>query len=821
MTQLAANESSNAATVTSAGQRILTYLRQLPLPESERLRIAGDIIDKVEASKTADPLGEAFRLLHDTVDIRGFSGKEDLAICMPVHRSHMVPENLFRKKGKTPPRIDPADGSLKVPVKNKAKTGREFLNQPWGKIAKRRRLMMISLIVFTAAPAVMTMGSVLPHKGNTPLELTILIFFSALFSWVSIGFWTALAGFYTLMRHTDRVTVTHDMDLNDAKPRTNVRTAILFPVCKEDMDRVMAGVKATYLSLKRTGRLSGYDFHILSDTRDPDAWIDEENAWKRTRDELSAKGKLYYRRRGVNLKRKSGNIADFCRRYGTDYTYMIVMDADSVMSGRTINRMVSIMERKRSVGLLQTAPAVVGRQTLFARVQQFANRVYGPMFAAGLHFMQLGDAQYWGHNAIIRIRPFMAHCALPPLSGKPPLGGDILSHDFVEASLMRRAGWGVWLAFDLDGSYEESPPTLLDELKRDRRWCQGNIQHLRLLFIKGLFPAHRALFINGVMAYMSAFLWFAFLMLSSSEAIYEALAEPNYFPLGKSLFPTWPVWDPGWALSLLATTGILLFLPKVMSFLLIAIKGRASQFGGKLRLALSVLAEIILSTFLAPIRMLFHSKFVFAILIGMEAGWGSQQRDDRGTPWSDAFRFHLKGTLLAMVWGGLLFVYNRSFFFWITPILIPLLLAIPISVMISRKSTGLAARRAGLFLTPEETAPPVELTELASFHHEYEQQPRPLAIAKGSGFVRSVIEPAAMLFRLSVIDRPGRKQLPESIKKARLSLVEKALTSGPDSLNRFEKNAILSDPGTLQTMHNKVWNLPTDVLRSKWGLALN
>src|SRR5947208_14503217 len=239
------------------------------------------------------------------------------------------------------------------------------------------------------------------------------------------------------------------------------------------------------------------------------------------------------------------------------------------MAGQTLGRLFKLLERPADVAMIQTAPTAESRGSLFARVQQFASRVYGPMFAAGLHFWQLGDGQYWGHNTIIRVEPFMDHCALPRLPGREPLGGEILSHDFVEAALMGRAGWTLWLAYDLDGTYEEVPSTLLEEMKRDRRWCQGNLQHLRLLFTEGLFGAHRALFLNGVLSYVSALLWFTFLSLSTVEAIQNVLREPNYFPSGPSLFPEWPIWRPNWARALLAVTGMILFLPKLLSVALI------------------------------------------------------------------------------------------------------------------------------------------------------------------------------------------------------------------------------------------------------------
>ncbi len=209
---------------------------------------------------------------------------------------------------------------------------------------------------------------------------------------------------------------------------------------------------------------------------------------------------------------------------------MVVLDADSVMSGECLSSLVRLMEATPDAGIIQTAPRASGMDTLYARMQQFATRVYGPLFTAGLHFWQLGESHYWGHNAIIRMKPFIEHCALAPLPGKGAFAGAILSHDFVEAALMRRAGWGVWIAYDLPGSYEELPPNLLDELKRDRRWCHGNLMNFRLFLVKGMHPVHRAVFLTGVMSYLSAPLWFLFLVLSTALLAVNTLMEPQYFP---------------------------------------------------------------------------------------------------------------------------------------------------------------------------------------------------------------------------------------------------------------------------------------------------
>jgi membrane glycosyltransferase len=658
-------------------------------------------------------------------------------------------------------------------------------------------------------------GSVLPEKGSTPLELAIIIVYSILFAWISVGFWTAIMGWFTIMRRYDRFAASRALS-EPLEPGEAARTAVLFPICNEDTPRVMAGVKTTYLSLQRTPGADRFDIHILSDSGGADKWMEEEAAWAALVEELGARGRIFYRNRKVNLKRKSGNVADFCRRHGRDYEYMAVFDADSVMRGDTLSDMVHIMERRPRIGILQTAPACFGRETLLGRLQQFANRAFGPMFAAGLHFWQLDDAQYWGHNALIRVEPFMRHCGLPRLSGKPPLGGDILSHDFVEAALMRRAGWEVWLAFDLTGSWEECPPNLLSELKRDRRWCQGNLQHLRLLFTEGLFPAHRALFLNGAMSYASALLWFLFLMLSSAEAVLQAVVGPDYFTATRSLFPAWPVWQPLWALVLLSTTGVLLFFPKILSYLLIVFKTRrAKLFGGAPRLLASILLEVAFSALLAPIRMLFHSKFVCITLLGRKIGWGSQQRDDRPTTWSEALRFHGGGALFGLLWGGVVWLYAPRFFWWIAPIVLPIVFSMPLSVLTSHDGPGRWLRKKRLLLIPEETSPDKEITDVARFTAEMEDAPVPLGLPREAGFLRALLDPGVNGLRRALLLR--HKRNPGEAARARSArLVEKTLEQGPGTLSAGEKHCLLRDPDGLLKVHRQAWTADGDAVRKAW-----
>ncbi|MGH7790481.1 MAG: glucans biosynthesis glucosyltransferase MdoH, partial [Candidatus Binatia bacterium] len=687
---------------------------------------------------------------------------------------------------------------------------------PWVSVARRRRLLLGTLVILPSIAASISMLSILPLQGRSALELTIVMFFGALFGWISIGFWTATLGFFTLLGRRRAYAITNPDPTDDAPFAPGGRTAVVMPICEEPVDRVFAGLQAIHRSLERTGALAHFDFFILSDSIEPDTFVREEESWANWCRATGGFGKIFYRRRRVRVRRKSGNVADFCRRWGAQYRYMIMLDADSVMSGETLVRLVRMMERRPDAGMIQTAPTAVNRRSLFARVQQFSSRVYGPMFAAGLHYWQLGDGQYWGHNAVIRIAPFMEHCALPKLPGRPPLGGEILSHDFVEAALMGRAGWTLWLAFDIGGSYEEVPSTLLEEMKRDRRWCQGNLQHLRLLFTEGLFGAHRALFVNGVLSYVSALLWFLFLCLSTVAAIRDAVREPDYFPHGPSLFPEWPVWRPDFALGLLAVTGVILFLPKLLSIVLIVAKSRQTRaYGGVVRLTLSVLFEIVLSSLLAPIRMVFHSRFVVQNLLGRTVTWRSQDRDDAETSWREAVRQHGFDTLFASAWGTALYLLNPDYFWWVTPIIGALFLSIPTSVLASRVGLGDLTRRLRLFLIPEESQPPQELRDLRAALTDADAAEAARPATETDGFVRAAVDPYVNALHRATLGRPRRVSI--LVGAARRELLERVLANGPSALPPRQQRMLLVDPDMVDQLHERVWALPERERAARWG----
>ncbi len=825
-----------------AHERALAYLHALGLPDVARNEMAlvalreasaqpwmppsnavAATLDVVRARLAGDDGGPQAFVRWRLVRALGAGAAAGLPATPPLDRRPMRYEPIRRRagdrRGRSRERTGP--GAESVLYGHPLRRHRRSLR--WTRVAHWRRLLLVLLVLAPTAVASGFMMNVLPHHGRTWLEVAIVAFFGVLFGWVSVGFWTALFGFVTLARGRDRFAITGLAAGDPAEPASpspaadprEVATAIIMPIANEPVDRVFAGLRAVYRSLERAGAHERFHFFVLSDSNDPDVMVEEEAAWAAWCRAVDGFGRIFYRRRRARIERKSGNVADFCRRWGAHYRYMVTLDADSLMAGATIVRLVELMDAHPHVGMIQTAATAVNRRSLFARVQQFASHVYGPMFAAGLHWWQLGDGQYWGHNTIIRVAPFMAHCGLPRLPGREPLGGEILSHDFVEAALMGRAGWSIWLAYDLGGSWEEVPSNLLEEMKRDRRWCQGNLQHLRLLFTEGLFGAHRALFLNGVFSYVSAVLWFAFLSLSTVEAIDNALRPPDYFPHGASLFPEWPIWRPDWALWLVAVIGLLLFLPKLLAILLVWRGRREAAHGGFARLSLSVLLEILVSSLLAPIRMAFHTRFVLTNLLGRTVGWRSSGRAEAETGWGEALRHHGLDSLVASVWGAGLYWLNPGYFWWVTPIVGALLLSVPLSVVLSRVRLGDATCRWGLFRIPEETDPPPELRDLAALGAEAVARHAALPPRERAGFVRAIVDPFVHAIHRTLLRAPRR--LDDDLRATRRALVDRAVLEGPDALGAAERRVLLLDPDAVDALHERVWALEDRGRAARWG----
>jgi membrane glycosyltransferase len=677
---------------------------------------------------------------------------------------------------------------------------------PWRRRVMLRRALLTLVVIAQALVGAYYMASVLPYHGGNLLEQALIGLFTLLFTWITVGFWIGLYGFWLrriggdpkslLRRHPEAVLAATPL----------ARTAIVMPIYNEPVNRTLGGLRTIYRSLESTGQIDQFDFFILSDSREPDVWLSEQAAWQQLCDELGAHGRLFYRRRTLNMNYKSGNVADFLRRWGRAYEYMAVMDADSLMGGDTLLKMVRLMQREPNIGILQSCPTIINAQSLFARVQQFANQVYGPLFSTGLAAMQLGEAAFWGHNAIIRVAPFMRHCGLPHLRGPGLFSGPIASHDFVEAAFMGRAGYEVWLEPELSHTYEESPPSLVDELTRDKRWAKGNLQHLWLmLFERRLRMAHRMAFLNGILSYVASPLWFAFLVLTTIETTRLVLWPPNYFPLQYSPFPLWPEWHPEWAIGLASSVVFLLFFPKVLAIVDVLLSGRRKAHGGFSSLLLSIVTEILVSALLAPIRMLAHTRYVLEAVFNVTLTWAGQNRSDE-TRWTDALLNQAPGSILAAAWAGFAWWLDPMFFFWSLPVALPLILAAPTSVLLSKVGVGQALRRKGILTVAEEQQGSALLDDL----HSHQILPE----FGESAVVRAVLDPVMNRVHQATARSHGGGAKHQRLKQLR----SRCLELGPDSLNRSEKNLLLTDRESLSWLHRESWRAPA---QSFWGRAID
>jgi len=572
--------------------------------------------------------------------------------------------------------------------------------EPWQHAAKRRRTVFMMLTLVSTVLATALFADMQPDYDSAFLQYGQLALFALLSAWVVTGFMTAMMGFYVTL-FGDKHTLSAKKVQHHALDKST-RTAIIMPICNEDVRTVFAGLRATCESVAVTGHTAAFDVFVLSDSNNPAIIKAERAAWEALRAQLASQPdqpqiEVYYRLRQRRTDRKAGNVADFCRRWGKDYRYMVVLDADSVMSGDCLVSMVKLMEANPTAGIIQTATQAIGHVTLHARAQQFGSRVTGRLFTLGMQFWQMGESHYWGHNAIIRIEPFMQHCALARIEGTGGMAGSIMSHDFVEAALMRRAGYHVWLVADLIGSYEQQPPDLLAELQRDRRWCQGNLQNSRLIAEPGMHPVHRSMFATGAMAYLSAPLWLCFMTMGTALWL-----------SGSPMVSDWDVL-PGELVSLWAWTLSMLFLPRILGLAAVLFKGQQHSYGGTASLLRSALLETLIALLQAPIRMLAHSLFVVIALTGLKLEWKSPPREAAAVPWRHALaQLAPMSSVVALLAAGIAMI-DASALVWLLPVGLPLLLSIPMTVLTSKVGVGTAMRANNYLLIPEETRSPAVL----------------------------------------------------------------------------------------------------------------
>ena len=590
--------------------------------------------------------------------------------------------------------------------------------------ARLGRALIAFAILATAAAGTTVLVGRLNAGGLDAVEIALAALYAVLVLWIASAFWFCLAGgiWWMNQRRLTGSAAQHvpepDSAAIPAAPDGSARAAILMPVYNEPADRVFASMQAIYESVCEAGGLHLFDFYVLSDSTDPGNWVWEERCWLNVTGQLDAEGKLFYRRRRDNVGRKPGNIAEFCQRWGGHYDYMAVLDADSVMDGRTLVELVRRMDRDPGTALLQCWPRPVQGRTLFARLQQFSASLVGRLVVAGLGWVSGRGSTYWGHNAIIRVDAFTRCCGLPKLSGKPPLGGEILSHDFIEAALLVRAGWAVRIAPDLGGSYEEAPPNMLESLSRDRRWCQGNMQHLRVLFARRLHWMSRVNLLVGIMSFLSAPLWAVFVVLTIVEAgsadVWARISDTAAIgaqpagPLGVDVLAV--IGRETQVVSLLALAAGLLLGPKIMGALLVGFdRTLRRSHAGAGRVVAGLVLEVVLSALAAPVMMVMHARFVVEVLAGRAVKWSAQQRDADRVSWAECWRAHGAQTLLGLAIAVGTGAFAPTLFWWLSPIVVGLLLAVPLSYTLGQADAGAWLQRRRLFATPEEDQAPAVL----------------------------------------------------------------------------------------------------------------
>lgn len=651
-----------------------------------------------------------------------------------------------------------------------------------------RRLFVIGGAVLLTALGGEQMYFVFNGNGPSMLGILVLLLFLLLFAWIALSFMSALGGTFAAITGGGLgLGITRTGPL----PALRSRTALLMPTYNEEPERVMAGLRAMQTSLAATGQGAQFDIFVLSDTTDPDVWVAEEAAFLALRAETEAQdGGLYYRRRAKNTERKAGNLAEWVRRFGAAYPQMITLDADSLMEGETLVRLVAAMEAHPGVGLIQTLPVIVNGSTLFARMQQFAGRVYGPLIAQGIAWWHGSEGNYWGHNAVIRTRAFAEQAGLPHLRGRRPIGGAILSHDFVEAALMRRGGWAIHMVPALGGSFEESPPSLTDVAIRDRRWAQGNLQHAGVLPARGLHWVSRLHLLMGIGSYITSPLWLCFLLAGVLIALQAHFVQPHYFGNTKSLFPNWPQVDPIRAKWVFIGTMAVLLAPKLFAYLLLLLNPALRRgCGGALRAFLSMILETLLGGLVAPVAMLIQTEGVMQILAGRDSGWNAQRRDGDVVPlrlvWRQYSRFTFFGLLLAIA----AYAVSPALFLWMTPVLLGLLLAVPLVVMTSSARLGLGLQRLGLLRIVEETSPTPVMRQALALRAEA------AGAAPEEAVSRLASNPALLAAHRAMLPSPRRPghdpiDVPLLVGLAKITEAE-TLRAALDPLSRQEKAAIL------------------------------
>ena len=565
---------------------------------------------------------------------------------------------------------------------------------------RRRQALFFTLVGLSIIALVWLLVVALSVGRFGALDTALVALFAVTLPWTVISFWNATIGLLIMRFARDPVVaVTPVAGRVHGDEQITASTAILVCIRNEPPARVSRCLAPMLEGLAGPGIGERFHLYVLSDTGDPAIAAAEEECFAGLARAWRERVAVTYRRRTLNAGYKAGNIRDFCDRWGDQHDFALVLDADSVMTANAVLRLVRIMQVAPRLGILQSLVIGMPSTSAFARLFQFGMRLSMRSYTIGSAWWQGDCGPYWGHNAIVRLAPFMAHCDLPILSQGALVSGHVLSHDQVEAVLMRRAGYEVRVLAEEGGSFEQNPPTLIEFIRRDLRWCQGNMQYWHFLVMPGLRPVSRYQLGFAILMFLGSPAWMGLLVLGTAAVAFAG--SPGAFI------------RPDAGMALFVTVLIMWFAPNIATAIDILARPRLrAAFGGGARFTLSALAQTIFVLLLLPIMWFGHTLFLTRLLLGRSVGWTAQARDDHEVPLRLAARQLWPQTMLGL---GTMTVLGLS-----VPAAIPyalfiaggLVVSIPFAVLTAAPGLGRALVRVGFCRLPEETAPPAELAAL-------------------------------------------------------------------------------------------------------------
>jgi membrane glycosyltransferase len=563
-----------------------------------------------------------------------------------------------------------------------------------------RPILVFLSVGLTMAGLIWLAVIALSPGGFGTVDLVLVVLFAVTLPWYVIGFWNATIGLLIMRFARDPVAAVMPVAgrVRGDEPIT-ASTAVLLCIRNEPPERVVRLLEPMMEGLAARGVGERFHVYVLSDTSEADMAAAEDARFAAVAAAWRGQIALTYRRRTQNTGFKAGNIRDFCQRWGKDHDFAIMLDADSVMTVDLVLKLVRIMQIDPRLGIVQSLVIGMPSASAFARIFQFGMRLSMRSYTIGSAWWQGDCGPYWGHNAIVRIDKFVTHCQLPVLAEGTLVKGHVLSHDQIEAVLMRRAGYGVRVLAGEGSSFEQNPPTLLEFIRRDLRWCQGNMQYWHFLRMPGLPFLSRYQLAFAILMFLGSPAWMGLLLIGSAAV---------------ALSPTpadFMRWDAGMAVLVLVLT--MWFAPNIATVIDVLTRAKLRHlFGGGVRFSASFMVTIIFVVLLAPIMWASHTLFLMRLLCGRTVDWGAQARHDHEVPWSLACRQFWPQTLIGLAPVLLLAVATPSAIPYALLIAAGPLLSIPLAVVTAAPALGRALIAVGLDRLPEETLPPPELRAL-------------------------------------------------------------------------------------------------------------